>query len=409
MAKDTILVIDDNRTFCNYLCSILESKGFHTRNAYSFKNAVELVRNAHVEDVVLCDLQLGDNKTGNDLLKWMNDNDIRNPFIIMTQYDQAVTAVEAMKLGAVNYIPKELLFDKLYPQIEEIIRHRELRKKKTGNIQERKSKAFQEVYHRVFLCAPIDISVLILGANGTGKELFGYRKGAFTGAECDKDGYFGAASGGTLFLDEVGNLPIEVQQMLLRILTMKTYSPVGSTEEKTADVRVIAATNENLEDAIKEKRFRQDLYYRLCEFTIQLPELESCKDDILSLASAFMEEANERMNKHVTAITDEAQKAMLTYSWPGNVRELKHVVQQAVLLSANDTITEDTLMLSKGCSHPATNLKEKKDGIEKEHYEKVLEVFGGNVTSTAKSMGISRSTMYRKMKNHGIKHIRKLK
>lgn len=115
------------------------------------------------------------------------------------------------------------------------------------------------------------------------------------------------------------------------------------------------------------------------------------------------------MNKHVTAITDEAQKAMLTYSWPGNVRELKHVVQQAVLLSANDAITEDTLMLSKGCSHPATNLKEKKDGIEKEHYEKVLEVFGGNVTSTAKSMGISRSTMYRKMKNHGIKHIRKLK
>ena len=164
-----------------------------------------------------------------------------------------------------------------------------------------------------------------------------------------------------------------------------------------------------MEDAIKEKRFRQDLYYRLCEFTIQLPELESCKDDILPLASAFMEEANERMNKHVTAITDEAQKAMLTYSWPGNVRELKHVVQQAVLLSANDTITEDTLMLSKGCSHPATNLKEKKDGIEKEHYEKVLEVFGGNVTSTAKSMGISRSTMYRKMKNHGIKHIRKLK
>ena len=160
MAKDTILVIDDNRTFCNYLCSILESKGFHTRNAYSFKNAVELVRNAHVEDVVLCDLQLGDNKTGNDLLKWMNDNDIRNPFIIMTQYDQAVTAVEAMKLGAVNYIPKELLFDKLYPQIEEIIRHRELRKKKTENIQERKSKAFQEVYHRVFLCAPIDLADL---------------------------------------------------------------------------------------------------------------------------------------------------------------------------------------------------------------------------------------------------------
>lgn len=144
MAKDTILVIDDNRTFCNYLCSILESKGFHTRNAYSFKNAVELVRNAHVEDVVLCDLQLGDNKTGNDLLKWMNDNDIRNPFIIMTQYDQAVTAVEAMKLGAVNYIPKELLFDKLYPQIEEIIVTKSCGKRISETYRKGRAKLFRK-------------------------------------------------------------------------------------------------------------------------------------------------------------------------------------------------------------------------------------------------------------------------
>lgn len=118
MANETILVIDDNRTFCGYLCSVLEAKGFRTKNAYSYKTAIELIRNAQAEDVVLCDLQLGDGKTGNDLLKWMNDNHFNNPFIIMTQYDQAVTAVEAMKLGAENYIPKELLFDKLYPQIE---------------------------------------------------------------------------------------------------------------------------------------------------------------------------------------------------------------------------------------------------------------------------------------------------
>ena len=218
MTNDKILVIDDNKTFCDYLCNILDAKGFCTKKAYSYRTATELIRNAQAEDVVLCDLQLGDNKTGNDLLKWMNENGFNNPFIIMTQYDQAVTAVEAMKLGAENYIPKELLFDKLYPKIEEIIQHRKLLRKKEGNIHERKSKAFQEVYRRVFLCAPTDLTVFILGANGTGKEhvahriqaksnrankpyisvdcgtlgkdlaasaLFGYKKGAFTGAETE--------------------------------------------------------------------------------------------------------------------------------------------------------------------------------------------------------------------------------
>lgn len=440
MTNETILVIDDNRTFCDYLCNVLEAKGFKTKNAYSYKGATELIRNAQTEDVVLCDLQLGDDKTGNDLLKWMNDNGFNNPFIIMTQYDQAVTAVEAMKLGAENYIPKELLFDKLYPQIEEIIRHRELLRKKEGNIQERKSKAFQEVYHRVFLCAPTDLSVLILGANGTGKEhvahriyaksnragkpyvsvdcgtlskelaasvLFGYKKGAFTGAENDRIGYFEKANGGTLFLDEVGNLPMEVQQMLLRVLTSKTYHPVGSTEEKIADVRLIAATNENLEEAIKEKRFREDLYYRLCEFTIQLPELGDCKDDILPLAEAFITEANARTNKHVTTMDEAAKKTLLAYPWPGNVRELKHIMQQAVLMSPDGVITEDLLMLSNRVSSPPNSLRELKNGIEKEHYEKMLEECEGNVTSTAKSLGISRSTIYRKMKDHGIKRKKK--
>ena len=440
MTNETILVIDDNRTFCGYLCSVLEAKGFRTKNAYSYRTAIELIRNAQAEDVVLCDLQLGDGKTGNDLLKWMNDNHFNNPFIIMTQYDQAVTAVEAMKLGAENYIPKELLFDKLYPQIEEILRNRELMKRKEGNIHERRSKAFQDVYRRVFLCAPTDLSVLVLGANGTGKEhvahrifaksnrankpyisvdcgilskelaasvLFGYKKGAFTGADCDKKGFFEEANGGTLFLDEVGNLPMEVQQMLLRVLTSKTYHPVGSTEEKIADVRLIAATNENLEEAIKEKRFREDLYYRLCEFTIQLPELGDCKEDILPLAEAFVEEANARTNKRVTTIGEEAKKALLAYPWPGNVRELKHIIQQAVLMSSDDIITEDLLIFNHNVSTQPNSLKELKDGIEKEHYEKMLEECEGNVTSTAKSLGISRSTIYRKMKDHGIKRKKK--
>lgn len=440
MTNETILVIDDSRTYCNYLCSVLEAKGFRTRSAYSYKTATELIGKSQPEDIVLCDLQLDGSKTGNDLLKWMNDNNYENPFIIMTQYDQAVTAVEAMKLGAENYIPKELLLDKLYPQIEEIMRHRELMRKKEGNVQERKSKAFQDVYRRVFLCAPTDLSVLIRGENGTGKEhvahriwakssrankpyvsvdcgtlskelaasvLFGYKKGAFTGADSDNAGYFDTANGGTLFLDEVGNLPIEVQQMLLRVLTSKTYHPVGSTEEKIADVRVIAATNENLEEAIKEKRFRQDLYYRLCEFAIQLPELGSCKEDILPLAEAFMEEANARTNKQVAALDDEARKALLAYPWPGNVRELKHVVQQAVLLAPDTTITKDLLLLSNGITSHATSLKDLKNGIEKEHYEKVLEECDGNITSTAKSLGISRSTIYRKMKDHGIERKKK--
>ena len=353
----------------------------------------------------------------------------------MTQYDQAVTAVEAMKLGAENYIPKELLFDKLYPQIKERLHHRDLLRKKEGNIHERRSKAFQKVYHHVYLCAPTDLSVLVLGENGTGKEhvahriwaksnrankpyvsvdcgtlskelaasiLFGHKKGAFTGAENDRKGYFETADGGTLFLDEVGNLPMEVQQMLLRVLTSKTYHPVGSTEERIADVRVIAATNENLEEAIREKRFRRDLFYRLSEFTIQLPELGSCKDDIIPLAEAFVEEANARTNKNVTAIDEDARKTLVAYHWPGNVRELKHVIQQAVLLAPADVITENLLPLSNCNTNHAESLRELKNGIEKEHFEKVLEECDGNITSTARSLGISRSTIYRKMKDHGI-------
>ena len=232
--------------------------------------------------------------------------------------------------------------------------------------------------------------------------LFGHKKGAFTGAENDRKGYFETADGGTLFLDEVGNLPMEVQQMLLRVLTSKTYHPVGSTEERIADVRVIAATNENLEEAIREKRFRRDLFYRLSEFTIQLPELGSCKDDIIPLAEAFVEEANARTNKNVTAIDEDARKTLVAYHWPGNVRELKHVIQQAVLLAPADVITENLLPLSNCNTNHAESLRELKNGIEKEHFEKVLEECDGNITSTARSLGISRSTIYRKMKDHGI-------
>lgn len=233
-------------------------------------------------------------------------------------------------------------------------------------ILERRSAAFQTIDRRISLVAPTDIGVLILGENGTGKEhvaekihaqstrqkgpfvaidcgmltrelaaseLFGYEKGAFTGATTGKKGCMAEADGGTLFLDEVGNLPAEVQQKLLRALQTKCYRPTGCTRERKADVRIVAATNENLEKAVEEGRFRRDLYHRLKEFVIKIPPLRECREDILPLAEFFRELANEELGRHTEGFDKEAEKELMRRMWAGNVRELKQTVRSAVLLT----------------------------------------------------------------------------
>ena len=468
-----ILIVEDDLAFGTMLQTWLKKKGFDVEKVTNVGAAARWLTEGGADSVnlILSDLRLPDHD-GLFLLTWMRKRNIAVPFIVMTHYAEVQNAVLAMKSGAADYIAKPVQPDILLQKINDALQAASVATPvsqavsaasapvsasstnaaascTTANANasasvpkylEGKSESSRQLYDYVRLVAPTPMSVLILGASGTGKEyvarrihelsarkdkpffaldcgaipkdvaaseFFGHKKGAFTGADADKRGAFEVANGGTLFLDEVGNLPMEVQQMMLRVLTSKTYHPVGSTEEKIADVRVIAATNENLEEAIKEKRFREDLYYRLCEFTIQLPELGSCKEDILPLAAAFVEEANARTNKRVTTIDEEAKKALLAYPWPGNVRELKHIMQQAVLMSPDGIITEELLMFNHNVSTQPNSLKELKNGIEKEHYEKMLEECDGNVTSTAKSLGISRSTIYRKMKDHGIKRKKK--
>ena len=285
------------------------------------------------------------------------------------------------------------------------------------------------------MVASTNISVLILGENGTGKEhiaekihrlsdrankpfvavdcgllsaslaastLFGHEKGAFTGATDNKAGYFREADGGTLFLDEVGNLPMEVQQMLLRAIQSKTYRSVGGSQNKVADVRIIAATNEDLKKAVEEKRFRQDLYYRIQEFVIELPPLRKCREDILPLAKFFIDEMNTELNKSVSGLDTEATERLQLYNWPGNVRELRQTIQTAVLMTGNGMITTETLGLPEEVVYANSDFSLIDDEIQKERIIKALKQADGNKRQAARLLGISPPTLYKKLEQYNI-------
>ena len=358
-----VYVIEDNPVYNDYICNLLKKGGFDTVQAYRLSAAKKLLAKAEEEDIVLADLRLS-NGESIDLLRWMRKEGKAQSFIVMTDYAEVHTAVESMKLGSSDYIPKRLIEDKLIPLVRSLHKVQEERKHTQVPIFTRQGAAYQEVKRRVHLVAPTRLSVLILGENGTGKEhiaqyihaqskladkpfvpvdcgslsptlaqsaFFGHRKGAFTGADSDKVGYFEEACGGTLFLDEVGNLPLETQQMLLRVIQERRYRPVGAKEDKTANVRIVAATNEDLQKAVNEKRFRQDLLYRLHDFEITVPPLRDCQEDIMPLAEFFREIANNELECNVLGFEGETRKALLTHSWPGNVRELRQKIMGAVL------------------------------------------------------------------------------
>ena len=243
----------------------------------------------------------------------------------------------------------------------------------------------------------------LLSEDLAASALFGHEKGAFTGAEGRKDGFWAEAEGGTLFLDEIGNLPPGVQQMLLCAIQDKRYRPVGGTKDRKADVRIISATNEDLETAISERRFRQDLYFRLREHTVYVPPLRECKDDILPLAGFFRELFNKEYKRDVKGFDAEARKMLLAYSWPGNVRELKQAVLSAVLFAESEMVTADVLNLSPMQTPAEPDLALKGEDVERKRICLALEKTGGNRKQAAKLLGISRSTLYEKMDLYGIK------
>ena len=429
-----VIVVEDNILFCDYICNFLQNADYQTVKAYRLAQARQVIaRSVREDDIVLADLRLPDGES-TALLEWMREQGYTHPFIMMTNYEEIHTAVHAMKLGAEDYILKPLLEDKLLPALKKIRMADEAFAKV---IYERKSAAFRELDRYIRLVAPTDMTVLILGNTGTGKEhlagkihkrslrankpyitvdcgslsrelaasaFFGHVKGAFTGATDEKPGYFQEARGGTLFLDEVENLPVEIQQMLLRAMEERRYRPVGGRQDKRMDVRVIAATNEDLEAAVSEKRFRQDLFYRLHDFGITVPPLRDCQEDIMPLAEFFREIANNELECSVTGLDAEARKTLLTHPWPGNVRELRQKIMGAVLQAQTGVVMKEHLELAVTKPTSPVSFALRNDAEDKERILRALKQANGNRKVAAELLGIGRTTLYSKLEEYGLKY-----
>ena len=365
------MVVEDDRIYARTTANWLVKNGMDARYVLSVNSAKEFLSD-HEVDLVLSDFRLGD-CNGVELLEWMRAHGYRMPFLIMTGYGDIPDAVEAVKKGADNYLPKPVQTEKVLDVIRELLERREKRRNPEQAFYVCKSPLAVKLQEMVRLIAPADsLSVLILGASGTGKEwvarrihalgrrsdapfvavdcgalprelaaseLFGHKKGTFTGATEDKTGMFTAANHGTLFLDEIGNLNMETQVLLLRALQEKRYRPLGGKKEIQADIRLLTATNEDLERAISEGRFREDLFHRLNEFPLHVPSLRECTDDIIPLAGFFLSFANEELGKEIKEFDRDVKKAFKAYSWPGNIRELKSVVRRACVLAQDEWIT----------------------------------------------------------------------
>lgn len=428
-------MVEDNIVYCEFVCNLLAREGFRTLQAYHLSKARKLIAESDDDDIVLADLRLPDGD-GIDLLRWMRKAGKMQAFIIMTDYAEVHTAVESMKLGSIDYIPKQLMEDKLVPQLHNILKERRNGRNRMP-VFSRDGSAFQAIMKRIRLVAPTDMSVLIFGENGTGKEhiahllheksrrsgkpfvavdcgslsaqlapsaFFGHVKGAFTGADSTKKGYFHEAEGGTMFLDEVGNLPLETQQMLLRVIQERRYRPVGDKTDRSANVRIIAATNEDLEKAVSEKRFRQDLLYRLRDFEINIPPLRDCQEDILPLAEFFRETANKELECSVTGFDAAAKQTLLIHTWSGNVRELRQKIMGAVLQAQEGVVTKEHLELAVNQPTSPVSFALRNDAEEKERILRALKQANGNRKIAAELLGIGRTTLYSKLEEYGLKY-----
>ena len=428
-------MVKDNIVYCEFVCNLLAREGFRTLQAYHLSKARKLIAESDDDDIVLADLRLPDGD-GIDLLRWMRKAGKMQAFIIMTDYAEVHTAVESMKLGSIDYIPKQLMEDKLVPQLHNILKERRNGRNRMP-VFSRDGSAFQAIMKRIRLVAPTEMSVLIFGENGTGKEhiahllheksrrsgkpfvavdcgslsaqlapsaFFGHVKGAFTGADSTKKGYFHEAEGGTMFLDEVGNPPLETQQMLLRVIQERRYRPVGDKTDRSANVRIIAATNEDLEKAVSEKRFRQDLLYRLRDFEINIPPLRDCQEDILPLAEFFRETANKELECSVTGFDAAAKQTLLIHTWSGNVRELRQKIMGAVLQAQEGVVTKEHLELAVNQPTSPVSFALRNDAEEKERILRALKQANGNRKIAAELLGIGRTTLYSKLEEYGLKY-----
>ena len=432
----SILIVEDDITFSLMLTTWLGKKGFVVISSSSVSDAKRRL-GEEAFDLVISDLRLPDSD-GIDLLKWLKSTHPSLPLIMMTSYAEIQTAVQAMKLGAADYIAKPLNPDELLGKIKELVRVEEKAPARAPVPSapdlyiEGQSQAARQLYEHVRLVAPTDMSVLVTGASGTGKEyiarriheqsnrskapfvavdcgaipkelaaseFFGHVKGSFTGAIENKTGAFVAAQGGTIFLDEIGNLTYEVQVQLLRALQERTVKPIGSNQEIAINVRLISATNENLRQAIEKGDFREDLYHRINEFTIRIPDLKERKEDLLLFANHFLDLANSELQKDIIGFDNDTMQLFQSYSWPGNLRQMKNVIKYATLLATGRYITRKELpeeLTENLSSH--TNIQLKNVEHERDLIRKALQECGNNKTRAAQLLGIDRKTLYNKLK-----------
>lgn len=464
---DSLLIVEDDIAYSTMMQTWLRKKGFDVDKVSNVKAAVKIINSDKQYHLVLSDLRLPDHD-GLFLLDWMRKSGINIPFIVMTSYAEVQNAVLAMKSGANDYIAKPVQPDILLQKIHDAINAANRtdasetapapKEERTGKVFpannsndtnarenesstpsryiEGTSEVSKQLYDYVHLVAPTPMSVLILGASGTGKEyvahrihelsqrkdkpffaldcgaipkdvaaseFFGHAKGAFTGAVTDKKGAFEVANGGTLFLDEVGNLSYDVQVQLLRAIQERKIRPLGSTKEIDVDIRLVCATNENLEKAVAEGTFREDLYHRINEFTIYMPALKDRGTDIFLFANLFLRLANEELGRNIIGFDAKASEMLMRYEWPGNLRELNNVVKRSVLLCRGDKIGVEQLNMSMtNTSTKPKDLSLHNINEEKERILSALRSCGGNKSKAAILLGVDRKTLYNKLQKYGI-------
>ncbi|GLU57046.1 sigma-54-dependent transcriptional regulator [Dyadobacter frigoris] len=449
-----LLLVEDDTTFSKLLSNFLGKHGHEVQVCSTITGAKEAIRSSAPDEyaVLMLDYRLPDGNSL-DLLKLLREEGNRTPALIMTSFNDIRTAVTAMQSGAFDYITKPVNPEELLMVLKEALNRKETVSVKTTKKPEKQSLDFiegnskisKQLYEYVRLVAPTDMSVIIQGESGTGKEhvaksihrlskrsdgpfvaidcgslskdlaaseLFGHKKGAFTGALQDKIGQFEAADGGTLFLDEIGNLGYDVQIKLLRALQERIVVPIGSTNPVKVDVRLIAATNEDLMVISQTGDFREDLYHRLNEFKIQVPALRERGEDLAVFIQHFVDKANEELGKNIREISKEVLDIFQKYDWPGNLRELNNVIKRLVLLSKDEIADLKALpqeMITSMEAVPApvklpggSDLKLLQETHEKEMIEKVLQDVRYNKSKAAKLLNIDRKTLYYKIEKYQI-------
>lgn len=437
-----ILLVDDDTTFCLMLKTWLTKKGFQVDEAFSCREALSKTKEAKY-DVILTDLRLPD-EDGMYLLKNIKEKTPEVQVILMTGYADIHTAVQAIKLGAFDYVAKPVIPDEILKKIQDAL---EQKSQPIGKKREKKEQATtyikgtsqdaDKLYEYIRLVAPTMMTVLITGESGSGKEyiarlihmqsnrkeapfiavdcgaipkdlaaseFFGHVKGAFTGAVNDKTGYFVQASGGTIFLDEIGNLSYDVQVQLLRALEERKVKPVGSDKEISFDVRIISATNENLKKAVAEGNFREDLYHRLNEFSLQALSLRDRREDIPVFANHFLAASNEELGKEVVGFDEVVMEVFRNYNWPGNLREMRNVVKRATLLCQGDFIALEHIPseLSQATVKEESEMALKGEKREIDLIREALVKCNNNKSEAARLLKIDRKTLYNKMKLYAI-------